>query len=74
MLPDFIGTTTTLILLTLSLVAIPIVRPDSVLVYQVGGWEPPIGIVMVLDGLTGFMLVTVNLIAFAIAVYSRMPW
>lgn len=40
------------------------------LVYKIGGWVPPFGISMVLDGLSGFMLVTVNLIAFFVMVYS----
>jgi multicomponent Na+:H+ antiporter subunit D len=42
----------------------------AALVYKIGGWVPPFGISMVLDGLTAFMLVTVNLVAFFIAVYS----
>jgi len=40
------------------------------LVYKVGGWVPPFGIAMVLDGLSSFMLVTVNLIAFFVMIYS----
>lgn len=42
----------------------------KVLVYKIGGWVPPFGICMVLDGLSSFMLVTVNLIAFFVVVYS----
>lgn len=44
--------------------------PGKVLVYKIGGWVPPFGICLVMDGLSGFMLVTVNLIAFFVAVYS----
>jgi multicomponent Na+:H+ antiporter subunit D len=44
--------------------------PDKIMVYKVGGWLPPFGILMVLDGLSSFMLVTVNLITFFVAVYS----
>lgn len=69
-LPAFLGTLTTFILLGLALAATQLVHANSTLVYQVGGWKLPIGIAMVLDGLTSFMLVTVNLIAFAIAVYA----
>jgi len=43
---------------------------STVLVYKIGGWAPPFGISMVLDGLTNFMLITVNLIAFFVCVYS----
>ncbi|MCJ7687972.1 MAG: hypothetical protein MUO60_01395, partial [Clostridiaceae bacterium] len=44
------------------------------LVYKVGGWEPvgniPIGIYLVLDGLSIFMLCIVNLIAFLSGFYA----
>ncbi|MBA3062964.1 MAG: NADH/ubiquinone/plastoquinone (complex I), partial [Atribacteria sp.] len=69
-LPDLIGSLTTLILLVLSLITVRIVATQGILVYNVGSWKLPIGIVLVLDGLTVFMLVTVNLIAFFISIYS----
>ena len=68
--PDLMGSLTTLILLGLSLITIRIVATQGVLVYSVGSWKLPIGIALVLDGLTVFMLVTVNLMAFFIAIYS----
>ena len=60
------------ILLCLSLFTLHITHKtfNNVLVYKVGGWAPPFGICMVLDGLTSFMLITVNLIAFLVIVYS----
>jgi multicomponent Na+:H+ antiporter subunit D len=60
------------ILLGLSFYSLGMLRTDSssVLVYKIGGWVPPFGICMVVDGLTAFMLVTVNLVAFFISVYS----
>jgi multicomponent Na+:H+ antiporter subunit D len=69
-LPAFLGCLTTVMLLGLSLFAIPNVQNEATLVYQLGGWSLPIGIALVLDSLTSFMLVTVNMIAFAIAVYA----
>lgn len=42
----------------------------GVIVYKVGGWLPPMGINLVLDGLSGFMLVTVNLVVFMAMVYA----
>ncbi len=58
-------------LLSLSLYAIRYTLNAKIpLVYKVGGWVPPVGICMVLDGLSSFMLVTVNLVSFLIAVYS----
>ncbi len=43
---------------------------SKVLVCRVGLWMPPAGISLVVDGLSVFMLVTVNLMAFLITVYS----
>ncbi|MDD5423028.1 MAG: proton-conducting transporter membrane subunit, partial [Candidatus Omnitrophica bacterium] len=42
----------------------------KILVYKVGGWAPPFGIPIVIDNLSAFLLVTVNIAAFFIAVYS----
>jgi multicomponent Na+:H+ antiporter subunit D len=69
-LADLLGNLATLSLLAASLVSVGIVNVYGTLVYSVGAWKPPIGIAMVLDGLTSFMLVTVNLVACAIALYS----
>jgi len=69
-LPDLMGSVTTFILLGLSLIAVRIVATQGILVYSVGSWKLPIGIALVLDGLTVFMLITVNLMAFFIAIYS----
>jgi len=59
-------------LLIFSFYAVYILRANGnpTLVYKIGGWVPPFGICMVLDGLTNFKLVTVNLVAFFISVYS----
>jgi multicomponent Na+:H+ antiporter subunit D len=68
--PDCMGTIVTALSCILSLFAVRIVNVSGTLVYSVGAWRPPIGIAMVLDGLAAFMLVTVNVVAFAIAVYA----
>ncbi len=39
-------------------------------VYYVGGWKPPFGICMVLDGLTVLLLLVVNIIGFISLLYS----
>ncbi len=59
-------------LMLLSFYAVHILRASAspALVYKIGGWMPPFGIAMAMDGLTNFMLVTVNLVAFFISVYS----
>jgi multicomponent Na+:H+ antiporter subunit D len=47
---------------------------EKIFVYKVGGWEPinsvPIGIYMVMDGLTAIIICIINLIGFLSAVYS----
>ena len=68
--PDIIGTIVPLILLILSFEAVAMTNAQGTVVYSLGAWRPPIGIAMVLDGLASFMLVTVNLLAFAIAIFS----
>ncbi len=69
-LSDLLANLGTLSLLILSLYSISLVATQKILVYKVGGWIPPIGICMVLDGLTSFMLVTVNLVSFLVTIYS----
>ena len=39
-------------------------------IYRLGAWSPPFGIAMVVDGLSIFMLVTVNLIAFLVVIFA----
>ena len=69
-LSDFWANLTTVILSLLSLSAIWLVRTEGVIVYKVGNWMPPAGIPLVLDGLTVLFLVTVNLIALSVTIYS----
>ena len=67
---DFVANLSTAGLLAVSLYSIPLVYVHKTMVYKVGSWLPPIGICMVLDGLTSFMLVTVNLVSFLVTLYS----
>lgn len=67
---DIFANLSTLSLWMLSLYFIFLVNTHKTLVYKIGGWIPPIGICMVLDGLSSFMLVTVNLVSFLVAIYS----
>ena len=57
-------------LLLNALYSVKVVSAGKILVYKLGGWAPPVGICMVLDGFTSFMLVTVNLVSFLVTVYS----
>jgi multicomponent Na+:H+ antiporter subunit D len=69
-IPDALASLTTIGLLVFSVFSIFAAAKYGVVVYKVGSWIPPIGIAMVLDGLTAFMLVTVNLVAFLVTLYS----
>ncbi len=63
--PDFLGNLTTFALLVMSLSAIG--KAD---VYRMGGWPPPIGINLVLDGLSGLMLIVISLVSFMATLFS----
>ena len=68
--PDIISNLATASLAAVSIIAVFALKTSDIICYKVGGWMPPIGITLVLDGLTVFMLVTVNLIAFFVNLYS----
>jgi len=69
-IPDIVGSLLTFVLMVLSVISVAVINKTGTLVYSIGGWKPPVGIAMVLDGLTAFMLVTVNVVAFIIAIFS----
>ncbi|MDP6686068.1 MAG: proton-conducting transporter membrane subunit, partial [Candidatus Omnitrophota bacterium] len=69
-LSDLLSGVATATLVTLAIYSVFLFKSNGVMVYKVGGWSPPIGIAMVMDGLTLLMLVTVNVIAFFVSVYS----
>lgn len=39
--------------------------------YYFGGWEPPIGIEFVYDGLSGFFIMVINTVAFFVFIHSK---
>ena len=67
---DIIAVLSTFILALASVKSVLMVQSESVMVYKVGGWAPPFGISLVLDGLSSFMLFTVNLVSFFICLFS----
>ena len=40
------------------------------IIYKVGGWIPPVGISMVVDGLTAIMLIVINIAALMAVIFS----
>lgn len=69
-LPDVIANLATFYLLASAVILCFFLPGGSVLIYKMGGWAPPLGIILVLDGLSRFLLLTVNLIAFLATLYS----
>ena len=67
---DIFASVVSLMLLALSVYAVVLVNKCGTMVYKIGMWIPPIGVGLVLDGLSAFMLFTVNLITFFIMLYS----
>jgi multicomponent Na+:H+ antiporter subunit D len=70
LLPDIIGNMVTTLLLAFAVYALWLSNIYGVMQYSVGAWKPPIGISLVLDGLSVFMLFIINLVAFCVSVYS----
>ncbi|HKJ67157.1 MAG TPA: proton-conducting transporter membrane subunit [bacterium] len=60
---------TGIVLTVLAFYSFLVFRSET-LVYQMGGWKLPYGIVLVQDALTGYMLVIVNLIALTSLLFS----
>ncbi|MEE8317505.1 MAG: monovalent cation/H+ antiporter subunit D family protein [Candidatus Omnitrophota bacterium] len=68
--PDWLSGIATFSLAGLSIYSVVLFKASGPIMYKVGGWMPPIGITMVMDGLALLMLVTVNIIAFLVSIYS----
>jgi len=69
-LPGLLCVFSTFLLLGLSIHTKGSLAEGVSFVYKVGNWMPPIGISLVIDGLSSFMLVVINLIAFVVALFS----
>lgn len=67
---DFLTVAACFLLCIGSIFAVFILRNSGTIVYAMGGWFPPLGICLVLDGFSAFMLVTLNLVSFLIALFS----
>ena len=67
---DVVASVSTFILFVISLMVLYQFNKEGVIIYKVGGWIPPIGICLVLDGFSAFMLVILNFIAFLVCLYS----
>ncbi len=69
-LADIIANLITAALVGLSIYALTVLAYQPMVVYKLGGWPPPIGIVMGFDALSGLMVVTIAVISFAASLFS----
>lgn len=69
-MPDLIALFSALVLLSTAIAAIIIKPLNNLLVYKMGGWAPPLGINLVMDGLTQLLLIVINLAALIAIIYS----
>ncbi len=67
---DIIMLAATAAMALLSLYAWKLSASGAVLEHRIGGWPAPLGISLVVDGLSAFMLVLVNVISFFIALFA----
>ena len=67
---EIVASIAALSLTVLSAFILFLVSIQKMLVYNVGNWPRPFGIFLAVDGLSAFMLITVNLIAFLVTIFS----
>ncbi|MCK9604356.1 MAG: monovalent cation/H+ antiporter subunit D family protein [Candidatus Omnitrophica bacterium] len=67
---DLLAVLSSLYLFGLSLATAGLTKSHGVMIYKVGGWFPTIGITLVVDGLSAFLLVAINLVAFLVLIYA----
>ncbi|OGC39214.1 hypothetical protein A2Y85_03390 [candidate division WOR-3 bacterium RBG_13_43_14] len=63
-------TAITFALFILSLYGIAVVHEIPMVVYKMGNWPPPLGIVMAFDAMSAFMTLVIAVIAFAANIFS----
>jgi multicomponent Na+:H+ antiporter subunit D len=69
-LSSVIAVLATVALFILAIFAVYFSHKHPVIVYSVGAWKPPIGIALVMDGLSAFMLMVLNLVGCMISIFS----
>ncbi|MDD2752198.1 MAG: proton-conducting transporter membrane subunit [Candidatus Omnitrophica bacterium] len=67
---DILANLAAFVLFLLAFFSLKPVASQGMLTYNVSGWAPPVGISLVMDGLSSFMLLTVNLITFLAMIYA----
>lgn len=67
---ELIANAAAIALLALAISTAMAVKSHKIIVSNLGGWLPPLGICFVADGLSAFMLVTVNTISFLVLLFA----
>jgi multicomponent K+:H+ antiporter subunit D len=62
-----------LLLLAIAVLLVALARPGAIWVYAIGDWTAPLGIVLVLDRLSAYMLLLTALVGFGSLRRSREP-
>ncbi|MGD8979033.1 MAG: hypothetical protein PVH23_03050, partial [candidate division WOR-3 bacterium] len=57
-------------LFILALYGVAVTQQFPMLVYKMGNWPPPLGIVMAFDSMSAFMTLVISILVFAGAVFS----
>jgi multicomponent K+:H+ antiporter subunit D len=73
-LQRLLAITATLLLLALALRLVALARPGAIWVYAIGDWSAPLGIVLVLDRLSAYMLLLAALVALGSIAYAMRGW
>jgi len=61
---------TSFVLFILALYGVAITQEVPLLVYKMGNWSPPLGIVMAFDSMSALMVLTISIVVFAGALFS----
>jgi len=69
-LSDIIGNIASASLLILSVLWVVQQHVHGPVIYHMGGWRTPIGINLVLDGLSGLIVFTISIVSFLVTLYS----
>lgn len=65
-----LSTVVSFVLFALALYGIAVTQAIPMVVYKMGNWPPPLGIVMAFDSFSAFMVLIISIIAFASCLFS----
>jgi multicomponent Na+:H+ antiporter subunit D len=65
-----VSTCVSFVLFILAMYGIAVMQERSMVVYTMGKWPPPLGIVMAFDSLSAVMVLTIAIVVFAVSLFS----